>query len=378
MIPQLTIVVLSLCGLALGLHMTTALLALRRARKTPAASGLSNTLPTVSMLRPVSGLTEEDERSLRSTFELDYPDFEVIICAEREQDPAVSYCRVLIGEYPNVAATLLIGRSRVSANPKLDNLEKGWEAARHDWVIMADCNVEMPKDYIQTMLSGWRENCGVVCAPPLGIDAKGFWSHVECAFLNTYQARWQFAADSLNSGFAQGKSMLWNRDYLNSHGGILALSAEIAEDAAATKLVRDSCLRVCLADRPSMQPIGQRSLRQVWHRQLRWAQLRRQSFMTEFVLEPLSTMQMPLVLAILSAHLNGVSVLPAALGIVVVWYGIEAILASGAGWPLAWKSPLAWFCRDMMLPAVWCAAWWSRSYVWNGKEVDISARVHAT
>ena len=41
-------------------------------------------------------------------------------------------------------------------------------------------------------------------------------AEVEAGFLNTYQARWQLAADSAGFGFAQGKSMLWRRDLLDA------------------------------------------------------------------------------------------------------------------------------------------------------------------
>ena len=83
---------------------------------------------------------------------------------------------------------------------------------------------------------------------------RGFWAELECAFLNTYQARWQYAADSLGHGFAQGKTMLVRRRDLAQAGGIQALAEEIAEDAAATKLVRR---RAC-APASSMRPSASR------------------------------------------------------------------------------------------------------------------------
>ena len=61
---------------------------------------------------------------------------------------------------PSDPARLLIGDDRVSANPKLNNVVKGWKAARHDWVIIADSNVLMPPDYIQRLLKRWRPNTG--------------------------------------------------------------------------------------------------------------------------------------------------------------------------------------------------------------------------
>ena len=58
-------------------------------------------------------------------------------------------------------------------------------------------------------------------------------------------------------------------------GGVRALAAELAEDAASTKIVRAAGLRVRLVDNPFQQPLGRRTLKEVWRRQTRWARLRR-------------------------------------------------------------------------------------------------------
>ena len=139
--------------------------------------------------------------------------------------------------------------------------------ARHDWVILANSNVLMPQDYVQHLMAAWRPDTGLVCSTPIGSRPDGFWAEVECAFLNTLQARWQYAGEALGLGFAQGKSMLWNKPMLDANGGIRALAAEIAEDAAATKLVNGLGLRVNLVAAPFEQPLGRRTLGEIWSRQ---------------------------------------------------------------------------------------------------------------
>ena len=138
----------------------------------------------------------------------------------------------------------------MSNNPKLNNVLKGWHAATHDWIIIADSNVLMPRDYIERLFASWRTDTGLVASPPIGSQPDGFWAELECAFLNTYQARWQYIADAFGFGFAQGKTMLWRRADLERAGGIEALGKEVAEDAAATKIVRGAGLKVRLVDRP--------------------------------------------------------------------------------------------------------------------------------
>jgi ceramide glucosyltransferase len=323
----------------------------------------------VAVLRPVCGVDTFDEATLRSTFQLDYPRTQLIFCCDRANDAAARVVRALMHEFPHVDAKLLIGRDPVTCNPKLNNLLKGWPHVDAEWVIMADSNVEMPKDYVQRLLAAWKPGTGVLCSPPIGKVPVGFWAEIECAFLNTYQARWQYLADTLGWGFAQGKTMMFRHRDLAAAGGLLALEGEVAEDAAATKLVRAAGLTANLTDRPFTQPLGPRSARQVWDRQARWAKLRRMTFPYLFLPEILTTSLVPLTAAALASELLHVPMLAPVLATAICWYGAEAVLAHGAGWHLSWRSPLAALVRDAMVPALWVQAWAGSSYTWRGNEI---------
>ena len=357
--------------LATLLHFASALLALYRSRWTQPKL-LPSGAPPVSVLRPVCGLDPFDELTLRSSFELAHPRYELILCCADAGDPVVPVIRRLIERYKRVDAKLLIGRDDVTSNPKLNNLIKGWREARYDWVVMADSNVLMPRDYLSSLLATWRMDTGLVCAPPIGGMPDGFWAEVECAFLNTYQARWQYAADTVGLGFAQGKTMLWRRSDLDAAGGIGALGAEIAEDAAATKVVRRAGLRVRLVDRAFVQPLGFRRPNQVWSRQVRWAKLRRATFPLYFLPEIATGSVLPLIAAAFAAPLLELSPATAVLGLTGFWYACEAALAHGAGWHVGRYSPLAWIVRDLMLPVLWTQAWIGKSFSWRGNDMSLA------
>jgi ceramide glucosyltransferase len=359
--------------LATSLHIASMLLALYRCRRPSARAAITG--PPISVLRPVRGLDPFDELTLRSGFELDYPDYELILCCADADDPAIGLIRRLISEHPHVPARLLVGRDDATSNPKLNNLIKGWRVARSDWVVMVDSNVLMPRYYLQQLLAGWRSDTGLLCAPPIGGMAQGFWAEVECAFLNSYQARWQYAADTVGLGFAQGKTMLWRRADLEQAGGIRALGAEIAEDAAATKVVRRAGKRVRLVDRAFAQPLGSRSVAQVWSRQARWAKLRRATFPACFLPEVLTGSLAPMLGVAYAAACADLSVGGVLLALGVLWYGCEALLVQLAGWHLSRLSPLAWVVRDLMLPLVWTQAWLGNEFSWRGNEMSLESAV---
>ncbi|MBN8920767.1 MAG: glycosyltransferase [Rhizobiales bacterium] len=367
----------TLGALALVIHVVTVAVALWRCRPRtqavirgarPGVAGDGATGPGVTLVRPVRGLDRFEAETLRSSFLLTHRPLEILFCVADRADPVVPLVERLIAAHPHIPARLLVGEERLGDNPKLNNMAKGWRAAQYDWVVFADANVLLPPDAMPRLLATMRSDTGLVCSPPVGCAAEGFWSQVECAFLNTYQARWQYAADTLASGFAQGKVMAWRRATLDAAGGMAALGREPAEDAAATKAVRGIGLSVRLVDGPFAQPLGRRSFADVWARQVRWARLRRATFPLFYAPEIITTPWAPAVLLAPFAHEYGATV-GAAAGILTLWYAAEALLALACRWPLGWSSPLAWLARDAALPFVWLSGWRAKSVAWRGNVI---------
>jgi ceramide glucosyltransferase len=370
-VPILTIAIF--CIVATSIHIASVTIVIVRFRRSAhqATAPIQRPLPPVTLVRPLCGIDNYAAETLRSTFEIDYPDCQILFCVASAKDPIVPLVERLIAEHPGVDARLLLGNERVNNNPKLNNILKGWRAARHDWIVFADSNVLMPRDYIQRLFASWRADTGLVASPPAGCRPEGIWAELECTFLNTYQARWQYLIDSLGRGFAQGKTMLWRRTDLERAGGIEALGNEVAEDAAATKIVRSAGLKVRLVNRPLAQPLGRRSATEVWSRQVRWARLRRASFFLYFLPEILSGGVLPMIAAAIVASAVG---LPATLcaGLLgVVWYGGEMLLAAAAEWHLPALYPLYGLARDLLLPVLFIDALRSSDFVWRGNAMQV-------
>jgi ceramide glucosyltransferase len=165
--------------------------------------------------------------------------------------------------------------------------------------------------------------------------------------------------------------MMWWRDDLERAGGIRRLAAEVAEDAASTKVVRAAGLRVRLVDAPFEQPLGVRSAVDVWNRQIRWARLRRASFMLYFAPELLSGATLPLAAAAWAADAMGWSMPGTVFAFAALWYGLEVMLARVAGWPLTPLYPVHGLARDLMLPLLWVRAWQNSGFVWRGNAMSV-------
>lgn len=358
-------------GALVAINLASILVACRRMNPADAAPLPVEEKPPVSIVVPVRGIENFSAETLERAFRLTWPDYELLFCVAHAGDPIVPQIEKTAAAHPHVAARILFGDDRISANPKLNNCVKGWQAARHDWVILADSNVLMPPDYIQHLMGGWRSDSGLVCSTPLGSRPDGFWAEVECMFLNTQQARWQYAGEAIGLGFAQGKSMLWYKPMLDANGGIHALNAEIAEDAASTKLVSRLGLKVHLVSSPFEQPLGRRTGQEIWSRQCRWARLRRVTFPGFFAPEILLGAIPPLLLATVAVLVSDMTLAPAALLVLAGIYLPEVALAMSKGWQLSVWSVPAMIVRDCMMPMIWLRSWIGGTIDWRGNTMTI-------
>jgi ceramide glucosyltransferase len=362
----------------LSLNLAAMAIAAFRCRARPRTLPVPPSAPPVSIVRPLRGLETFSEETLGSSFTLDYPCYEILFCVQCANDPVIGLVERLIAAHPHVPAKLLIGDDYVSVNPKLNNCVKGWDAARYDWVVLADSNALLPPDYIQTMLAAFREDTALSISMPIGSRPQGFWAEVECAFLNTFQARWQYGAEAVGVGFAQGKNMMWRREVLERAGGIRALGSEIAEDAASTKIIRAQKMKVRLVDMPFEQPLGHRSAHEVYSRHVRWARLRRVTFPAYFAPEFMNGSFAPVLTCAYAAHLFDVSAPLVAILVLATLYGAEFALARIAGWRLSWRSPFAHLTRDILLPVMFVDACLFDDFVWHGNAMTVREQEEQT
>ena len=369
---MLPIVLCCLAGFFILVHLATLAIAWARCRPATARASDHAAPPPVSVVRPLCGLETFSPATLDASFGLDYPTFELLFCVAGPDDPIIPLVRAAMAKHPDVPARLLIGDDPISINPKLNNMVKGWRAAAFPWIAFIDSNVLPPPDFLRRLVATWRPDTGAVSAPPAGCWPAGFGGHLECAFLNTYEARWQYVVDTFGQGYAQGKTLFYAKADLD-RSSMLELAAEPAEDAATTKMVRRQGLRVRLAP-PSPQPLGARPFGEVWGRQLRWARLRRATFPLEFLPEILSGAFVPALAVAGAAAALGWPVGGTLLAYFAVWYGAELLLAAACRWPLGWQTPFALLARDALMPALWVGAFTGRSFTWKGTAMRMEDR----
>ena len=167
--------------------------------------------------------------------------------------------------------------------------------------------------------------------------------------------------------------MFYRRSDIEAAGGLRALAAEAAEDAASTKIMRASGPpRAAWSMRRSSSRSASAARGDVWDRQVRWARLRRDSFPALLLLEIASGAVLPLVAAAFIAFATGYSVVAA-----LRRYSSRSGMARKCCWPpppagtSPCSIPLHAMLRDALLPVLWFEGWRERGFVWRGNAMSV-------
>lgn len=105
----------------------------------------------VTILRPIKGIDPEMESCLECSFQQKYPTdkIEVIFCVDDDTDESIPILQKLINKYPQVDARIFVSQidnfgnklDHYGPNPKVNNLAKGFLAAKYDIIWIMDSNV---------------------------------------------------------------------------------------------------------------------------------------------------------------------------------------------------------------------------------------------
>lgn len=331
-------------------------------------------LPSISILKPLKGLDDRLEENIRSFFQLDYPNYEIIFGVASADDPAVSVVRRLQAEFPRIDTKLVIdGRCR-SLNPKINNLRNMVPSARYDYLLISDSNIRVGREYlIDLMRHMERTNVGLVTSTIRGIAAATTAGVMENLHLNTFVASSVFAVRRLfRVPVVIGKSMLFTRTTLNRLGGFESFGDFLAEDQLIGLAVREMGYNI----RTSTYFVD--NVNESWNwekflnRHIRWAKMRRNLDLPNYLSEILGH---PIALTIAyAAYRNdteGVFVLSVVLG-AKYFADIVALYLMRSDLRL-------WHClllpiKDAIIFGVWFVPFFSRSISWRGNLYRIEKR----
>lgn len=345
--------------------------------------------PGVSILKPLTGVDPNLFSNLETFFLLDYPTYELLFCVENENDPAIMLVNSLLQKYPQVEARLFVGGLNVGVNPKINNMQQGYIAAKYPLIVISDAGIRMRDDTLLDMVQHLKENVAIVHQMPFAYDAEGFAAVYEKVYFGTSQARMYLGADFLGINCHVGMSTLIRRCAIEEAGGLAVFADYLAEDYFMAKEIVSRGWKMRVASLPALQNSGTRSVGALQARLTRWARLRVAMVPATTLLEPLSEcMPLGAGAAWAAGQLFGAEPLAFFLVHVLVWFLSDWLMLRSVqnGSPPFTKVQflLGWVWNECCAPFVLAVAllspeisWRTRSYRldWGGRARELSSKL---
>ena len=316
----------------------------------------------ISILKPLSGLDLELESNLRTFFEQEYPNFELLFALRSANDPAAGVVERLQREYAQVPSRLLVTGEPQYSNAKVYSLELMLEVATHDLVVMSDSDTRVGPDMLKTLGAEFQDpRVGIATCPYRAVPGAGFWSRLEAAGLNANFMAGILVARMLEGmRFAVGPTIAARKTVLQSIGGFSRLKDYLAEDFVMGKFAARAGYGVMLSSYVIEHHIGSSDLAHNAAHRLRWARSTRRSRPLGYFGE-LFTMPVPLALLLCMVHRSWWPVLLLTLAVRMLAAGVVAgrVLRARLDWALLPLEDLAELC-------CWIAGFFGNTVVWRG------------
>ncbi|XP_050527625.1 ceramide glucosyltransferase [Daktulosphaira vitifoliae] len=330
--------------------------------------------PGVSILKPIVGTDPNLADNLRTYFNIDYPKYEILICIQDNNDPAIQIVTKLVETYgANVETQLFIGGSAVGTNPKICNMHGAYAKAKHPFVLISDSSIRMKKDTLKDMVDCVQNNIAIVHQIPFTCDRidnnskscdhqKHFVATLEKVFFGTAHARVYLVADLVQAVCHTGMSSLIRKRALDDCGGLCAFGQYLAEDYFIAQQLVNQGWHTTISGIPALQNSGTLDLYRFHDRLRRWVKLRAAMVPHTIVLEPLSECLILGALAAWSTHTLMPMIDPYAFYLVhiLVWFLLDWILLNiMQGSPLPFtraEYAIAWIYRECVGPYLFLTA----------------------
>jgi ceramide glucosyltransferase len=229
-------------------------------------------LPRVTVLKPLCGSEPETYACLRSFCDQDYPEFQVIFGVAAADDPVLAVVQRLQQEFPQRDLRILIDRRQHGSSRKVSNLINMMSQASHDYLVIADSDVCVDDRYLAKIVAPLVDSdVGVVTCAYRGVPRRGLWSLLGSLFINEWFTPSVYVAAKAGSrSFAFGATIALRRDVLSQIGEFRAIANHLADDYRLGELTRRLGLRTVLSDVEVDVVVAESSFGALVQHELRW------------------------------------------------------------------------------------------------------------
>lgn len=258
-------------------------------RKSKRAAAKDSFKEPISILKPLHGVEPGLKSCLRSLFQLDYPDYEIIFSLEDPFDEARTIVQDLMKTYSGVKCRLVITGTSVGENPRINNLYISYRTAKNDTILISQTNIQVPRNYLSQLSNNLTKDVGLVTGVCTSGRANGIGGWLQLNYMGTLMARLPNIGFFFERPVMVGNTILFRRTELDKLGGLEALSHQIAENYMAANLYQKAKRKVVFVREPVTQYLTGFSFFQYWRHQLDQARIHKSYSLAKFLFEPFSS-----------------------------------------------------------------------------------------
>ncbi|MFM0740201.1 bacteriohopanetetrol glucosamine biosynthesis glycosyltransferase HpnI [Paraburkholderia xenovorans] len=226
----------------------------------------------VSVLKPLCGAEPRLYENLRTFCDQRHGRFQLVLGVSTPDDAAIPVVRRLQAAYPWHDIELAVDTRVHGSNLKVSNLINMAERARHEVIVIADSDIAVDPDYLDTVAAPLADRTiGIVTCLYVAKGVGGFWPRIGALFINEWFApsvRVAHAAGSRRFGF--GATLALRRTTLARIGGFDALKNCLADDYWLAEHVRALGLRTVLSRVIVATDVIEPDFSALWQRETRW------------------------------------------------------------------------------------------------------------
>lgn len=328
----------------------------RNARLSPAST-------SISILKPLSGLDEGLEQNLRSFFEQQYHEFELLFAVRHDYDPAIRVVQTLMAEYPAIMAKLMVTGEPPYPNAKVFSLSRMLERATYPLIVMSDSDIHVGSDFCSRIAVEFADTgLDLATCPYRAIGGARIWSRLEAVGMNTDFHAGLFTAVLMEGArFAVGPTIVARRSALDALGGIERFQNYLAEDFMLGKIASEQGFGVRFSSYVVDHRIGSETMRANFAHRIRWARSTRRSrpagYVGQFFTHPFP---IALLICLLYPHAWPLLVVTVVFRAVAAWVVSDHVLGAKVPWLLL---PV----QDVLAFVFWIAGFFGNSIQWRGR-----------
>lgn len=228
--------------------------------------------PPVSILKPIRGLDPGAYENLASFCRQDYPEYEMVLCVDPEDDSVRPVVEKLRRDFPQHEIRVLYGSGRVASNDKVAKLARLAAEARYETVVISDSDVRVNPDYLRAMTAPLKDpRVGAATCFYVHTDLETFADRLQTVgMMSDFYAGILVAWQLEGIKFALGPSIATTRQRLAGFGGYAAIENSPGDDLLVGRLIAEQGYEVKLLKYAVTTVSDYRSVSDLLHKRMRW------------------------------------------------------------------------------------------------------------